>query len=142
MVSIVSDAAFEQQIVDDRLVLEGDYCDFGGQSEHDMEVSDWQEISFALGEPYPCRRTLTLRAVPVAAGVVGDPPLAAILAGLDMSSQGCRATGLDGRHHLELGEAQMPGMGGSVDWPGGAEDVGDLDQGPHGVSLRAAMLPP
>jgi hypothetical protein len=36
----------------------------------------------------------------------------------------------------------MPGMGGSVGWPGSAEDVGDLEQGPHGVSLRAAMLPP
>jgi hypothetical protein len=33
---------------------------------------------------------------------------------------------LDRRHHLELDEAQMPGMGGPVGRAGGAEDVGDL----------------
>ena len=30
----------EQQIVDDRLVLQGDVCDLGGQREDDMEVAD------------------------------------------------------------------------------------------------------
>jgi hypothetical protein len=34
---------------------------------------------------------------------------------------------LDRRHGLELGEAQVPGMGGPVCGPCGSEDVGDLD---------------
>jgi len=45
------------------------------------------------------------------AGVVGDPAVAAILAALDMAAEGGRAALLDGRHSLELAEADMPGIG-------------------------------
>ncbi|SEK01190.1 hypothetical protein SAMN05518849_12657 [Sphingobium sp. AP50] len=51
----------------------------------------------------------------------------AVLAGLDMTAKGCGAAVLDRRHHLELGEAQMPGMGGPIGRSGGAKDVGDLE---------------
>src|SRR6185503_14865472 len=87
------------------------------------------------GEPLPRRRALALRAVSVAAAVVGDARVAAILACLDMTAEGCGAAGLDRRHHLQLVEAQMTGMGRA---PGGAmamEDVGDLQR-------RAAHPPP
>ena len=52
--------------------------------------------------------------------------MAAVLAALDMTAEGRRAALLDGRHHLELAEADMPGIGPA---PGGSvamEDVGDL----------------
>jgi hypothetical protein len=65
----------------------------------------------------------------VTAGVVRDPAVAAILAVLDMATEGSRAAALDGRHHLELAKAHMPGSGLA---PGGAmvkEDVGDLQPG-------------
>ena len=54
--------------------------------------------------------------------------VAAVLACLDMTAEGCGAAGLDRRHHLQLAEAQMTGMGRA---PGGAmamEDVGDLQR--------------
>ena len=41
----------EQQVVDDRLVLPGDVGDLGRQREDDMEVSDRQQVGFALSEP-------------------------------------------------------------------------------------------
>jgi len=41
----------------------------------------------------------------VAARVVSDPAVAAILAALDMTAEGSRAAALDGRHHLELAQA-------------------------------------
>ena len=53
-----------------------------------MEVSDRQQVGLPLGEPYPRRRALTLRTVPVAAGVIDNAPLAAVLAGLDMTAKG------------------------------------------------------
>jgi len=49
-----------------------------------MEVANRQQVRLAIGKPSPRGRTLTLRAVPVAAGVVGDTPLATVLAGFDM----------------------------------------------------------
>jgi hypothetical protein len=39
-------------------------------------------------------------------------------------------------------KAQMPGMGGPVSGSGGAEDVGDLKRGAHGLSRRASPADP
>jgi hypothetical protein len=125
----------EQQVVDERLVLERDVGDLGRQREHDMEVADRQQVGLALGQPRPCGRALALRAVPVAAGVVGDPPLAAVLASLDVTAKGCGAAILDRRHDLELGEAQVTCMGGPESGSGSTEDVGDLDRGAHGSDV-------
>ena len=66
-------------------------------------------------------------AVPVAAAVIGDPPVPAVGAGLDMPAERGGAAMFDRRHDLELVQAQMSGMGGAVGWPGSAEDVGDLE---------------
>lgn len=63
----------------------------------------------------------------------------AVFAGLDMTAQRSGAAVLDRRHHLELDEVQVPGMGGPVAGSGSAEDVGDLDRGAHRLS-RAAIL--
>src|SRR5260370_35073240 len=62
----------------------------------------------------------------VAARVVGDPAVAAILTALDMAAEGGRAAVLDGRHHLELAEAHMPGVGSAPSGPMVMKDVGDL----------------
>ena len=83
--------------------------------------------------------------MPIAAGIVGDADLAAILTGLDMAAEGCGAAGLDRRHHLELAETEMAGMGRT---PGGAmtmEDVGDLQRRAahrRRVTRPAAPRPP
>src|SRR5206468_3233207 len=55
-----------------------------------------------------------------------------------MTTQGGRTAVLDGRHHLELAQAQMPGIGTA---PGGAmltKDVGDLQ--PRAAHRRRARL--
>ncbi len=49
--------------------------------------------------------------MPVAARVVGDPPVPAVVAGLDVTAQRGSAALLNRRHDLELAEAQMPGVG-------------------------------
>src|SRR5579864_6836534 len=65
----------------------------------------------------------------VATRVVGDPAVAAILAALDMTAESSRAAMLDGRHHLELGEAHMPGIGSAPGGPMVMKDVRDLQPG-------------
>ena len=54
--------------------------------------------------PVARRRALALRAVPVAAAVVGDRREAAagVLAARDVPAEGRRAAALDGAHHLQL----------------------------------------
>ena len=56
-----------------------------------------------------CR--LALRAMSVAAGVVGDRCIGAVRAARDMAADGCRPAVLHRRHHLQLVEADMAGMG-------------------------------
>jgi hypothetical protein len=43
-----------------------------------------------------------------------------------MTTKGSGAAMLDRRHDLELVQAQVPGMGGSVGRTSDAEDIGDL----------------
>ena len=65
----------EQQIVDDRLVLQGDVCDLGGKREDDMEVADRQQVGFTLGQPGARSGALAFGAMPIAAAN-GRCPLA------------------------------------------------------------------
>src|SRR5712692_1893247 len=126
----------EQQVVDHRLVLIGDRGDLGRQCEDHVEVVDRQQVGLARGEPILRRRTLALGTMAVAARVVGDPAVAAILTALDMTAEGSRAAALDGRHHLELAEAHMPGIGPA---PGGAmvmEDAAWASASPARKSRR------
>ena len=118
--------AAEQQVVDHRLVLVRDRGDLGRQGEDQVEVADRQQIGRARGKPVPCRRALALGAMAVAARVVGDPAVAAIFAALDVPAEGGRAALLDGRHHLELVEAHMPGIGAAPASPMAMKDVSDL----------------
>jgi hypothetical protein len=92
----------EQDIVDDRLVLVGDIGDGRRQCEYHMIVRHRQQIGLARRQPVLCRSTLALRAVPIAATIVRDLAVGALLAARDMAAEGCRAAALDRRHHFEL----------------------------------------
>src|SRR4051812_2475306 len=72
----------------------------------------------------------------VATGVVSDPAVTALLAALDMAAERGRATLLDRRHHLELIEAHMSGIGLPPLGPMAMEDVRDLQpRAAHGRRL-------
>ena len=68
--------------------------------------------------------------------------MAARLAALDMAAESGGAAGLDGRHDLELAEAEMAGMGRPKGGTVSAEDVGDLERRAHdGQPLGPAPAP-
>ena len=56
----------EQQVVDHRLVLIGDWSDLGRQREDHVEIADRQQIGLAGRKPILRRRALTLWAMAVA----------------------------------------------------------------------------
>src|SRR5438552_8846086 len=66
--------------------------------------------------------------MPVAAGVVGDLRIGAllVLATRDMTTERCRAAVLDRRHHLDLLEADMAGIGLTPSRSMVAENIRDL----------------
>ncbi len=132
----------EQQAVERSFVLVRDVGDFGRQGEDDVEIADRHQVGLALGKPCSRGRTLAPGAVPVAAGVVGDPTVSAVGACFDVTAKRSGAAMFDGRHDLELVEAQMPGMRGPVRRAGSAEDVGDLERGAHRTLTRRGSCPP
>src|SRR5215813_14035915 len=66
--------------------------------------------------------------MPVTTGVVGDLCMAAlvVLAARDMPAERCRAAVLDRRHHFELAEADMAGVGLAPRRSMAAEDIRNL----------------
>jgi hypothetical protein len=65
--------------------------------------------------------------MPIAAGVVRDAQVRAVLTAFDMPAQRRRSATLDRRHDLELAEAHMAGMGRAPSRSAMAEDVRHLD---------------
>ena len=92
----------EQERIDRRLVLVGDGADRRRQGEDDVVVGDRQELGLARGQPGGRRPPLALRAVAVAAGVVGDAGMGAVFTSLDVTAERGRAAGFDRRHDAQL----------------------------------------
>src|SRR3954451_22103755 len=79
----------------------------------------------------------------VATRVISDPAMAAVLAALDMAAKGDGAALLDRRHHLDLAEAEMPGIGSPPIGSMAMEDVRDLQpRAAHGRRLNPGSRPP
>ena len=133
----------KQDIVDDGLVRVGDVGNKRRQREHDMIVRHRQQVGLARRQPVLCCRALALRAVPVAATIVRDLAVRALLAARDMPTEGRRAAVLDRRHHLELAEADMAGIGPAPCRAVAAEDIRDLQRWTrHAPRLRRAVRRP
>src|SRR6266850_598221 len=81
----------EQDAIDDGLIVESDLGDWRRHGEDDVEVRHRQQLGLSVGQPLGTRQSLALRAVPVAAGIVGDAELAAAVALFDVTARCCRA---------------------------------------------------
>ena len=77
------DHGLEQDRMDGALILEGDGRDRRGQREYDVEIGNRQQFGLPIGQPLRPRRPLALRAMPIAARVVGDARRLAIVTGFE-----------------------------------------------------------
>ena len=90
-------AGVKEQVVDEPLVLQCEWGQFSRQSEHSMDIASGQQFPFARLKPAKARVALAPRAVPVSAGVVGDPGrMSAAGAAVAMSAQRGSATACNG----------------------------------------------
>src|SRR5262249_14100885 len=80
------------------------------------------------GEPLLGGGALTLGAMPVATAIVGNDSIGAVLAARDMAAERHRTAALDGRHYLQLVEADVPGIGAAPRRPMVAEDIRNLQR--------------
>ncbi len=112
------------------------YADGRGQGENHVVILHGQKVCLTCFEPALCGATLALRAVPVAARVIGDLRLRARCTAQRVAAERDAAALFDGRHDLQLAEAQMPALMTPPSRPVGAEDIRDLQGGAFHGRLR------
>lgn len=133
----------QEEVVDDPGVLEGEGREGLGQGEHDVGIGHVQHLGLAGLEPAGLGAALTLRAMAVAARVVGDRLLPAGVALIDMTTQPGRPAGEDPvRDRTLLPTPGRRGPGWELDIKVLLEDLRDLVPGSLGHlfqhhSLRA-----
>ena len=93
----------EEKLVEQAAVVEDQLIELVGQGEDHMKVADRKEQCALRLEPLRSREALALRAVSIAAGVVGDACGAAAVAGVEVPAQSRRSAPLDGPHCSILG---------------------------------------
>jgi hypothetical protein len=79
-------SGLEEQAVNDSFVLQGYGRELFRQREDDVEIFHGEEFSGAFLKPCGARDGLTFRTMAVAAGVVSDLSVAALVASLQMSA--------------------------------------------------------
>ena len=95
-----------------------------------MEVGHRQQIALTLFQPSPRGGTLTLRAMPIAAGIISDTLFAAVGASFNMAAELGRAASLDGAHDAQMIAAQMASLSMAVSIAMAAENVANLKPPP------------
>ncbi len=99
-------------------------------------------IAAKMAHPDRPAPALALRAMPVAAGVVGDAAVRAVLANFDMSTERRGATGFDRPHDAAFNASHRGAMSSPVGSAMAAENVRHLQGRTHGRALRRAAPPP
>ena len=93
-----------------------------------MKVLDRQQVGAPFGQPFGALLVLALGAMAVAAGIVSDADVGAVVAFFAMAAKRRRAAGLDGAHGAELGAPQpvlFPVSGAVL-----AKNAGHFESGP------------
>ena len=98
---------------------------------------DRQKIFYPRLHPVLCCAALTLRTIPVAAGVVGDVLVVTLGARRHMPANGGGAAILDGGHDLQLWQVQVTGVVPAIGSTMGAVNIRNLQFGArHGRPIQ------
>lgn len=105
-----------------------------------MKIGDRQEIGDACIDPFLAGSSLTLRAVAITAGIIGDADSATIIAGLDMAAKPGRPAGLYRPHDASFAATKMADVLSSVRPPMSPKNVRNLEGGTHPIMVPAVSL--
>src|ERR1700687_2288736 len=118
-----------QKIVD-VLLLRSHWCQLTRQREDYVNVARREKFSSTCGDPPFPRRGLTLRAVPVAAGVVRDGAMPAAGALIEMTTERGVTTARNGPQHFAVLPAEPVPISFDEGSSRGADEIGHLQRWP------------
>src|SRR5271166_4557844 len=123
-------AGAEQQVVDELLVLQGEWCQFPWQSENYVHVGSGQQLTLTCLQPAVAGIALAFWTMTIATRVVRDDGMSAVGTLITMSAQGGGAAACDGQQHFLV----LPGhpLATTLDkgWSRAANQVGHLQRRP------------
>jgi hypothetical protein len=131
----------EQDGIDDGLVLEGDRGDRCRKRKDDVKIGNRQQVGFSRGKPRGSGSPLTLRTMPIPAGIISDACHAAVIAGLDVAAERLSSARNDRTHHAPLDPTEMTGMQTAIGVAMPAQDIGNLDGRPVRTDVGAGHNP-
>jgi hypothetical protein len=128
----------EQEIVEDLLVLQSQWRQAAGEREDHVQVVGRQKFTPTRGDPPFPSSDLTLRAVAIAAAVIGDGgTMSATGALVDMTAECGGPTPRNGQQHFDVLPAKPMTVSFYESLSRSAEDVGHLERRPiHLLLLR------
>src|SRR4030095_7741820 len=136
-------AGAEQQAVDDFLVLQSQCCKLRRKCEDHMDVACREKFFLTCRDPAFPGRGLTLRAVPVAAGVVGDGgamPAAGAL--IEMTAECGGATARNGQQHFDMLPAEPLAVSFDEGSSRTADEIGHLERRPAHLFVPLLVCQP
>src|ERR1700692_4818680 len=95
-------AGAKQEIVDDLLILQGEWRQLARQCEDHMYIARREKLRAPRRKPAVASTGLTLRTVPVAARVVGDGAMSAAGAFIKVAAERGSATPRNGQQHFDV----------------------------------------
>src|SRR5713101_7121782 len=127
----------KQQIVDDFLVLQSQWSKLRRKCEDHMDVARREKLSLTCGDPAFPSRGLTLRAVPISAGVVRDGgamPTAGAL--IEMTAECGGATARNGQQYFDVLPAEPLAISFDEGSSRAADEIGHLEGRPAHLFLQ------
>ena len=132
--------SFQQQAIDDGLVLVGDPAQRRRQPEHQVKIRHGQELGFTRRKPCRCRLPLAFSAVPVATGIIGDPRMFTFLTAFDMTAELGSSANLDRLHDAPLSPIDVAGVRNAPRLTVAAENVRYLQRRPRYMRCPGLLL--
>jgi hypothetical protein len=126
----------EQQVVDDFLILQDQWRELRRKCEDHVDVARREKFSLTCGDPAFPGRSLTLRAVSIAAAVVGDGgtmPAAGAL--IEMTAECSGTTPRNGQQHFDVLPAEPLVISFDEGSSCAADEIGHLEGRPAHLLL-------
>src|SRR5580704_13085217 len=133
----------EQEVIEDLLVLQRQWGELVRQSEDNMDIGNRQKFDLPSHNPLVASAALTLGAMAIPATVIRGGAIATARALITMPTECRGAAASDGAQHFPVGPVDPAEVVLQEAIALGANDIGDLEEGPSHFlfSLRERWTP-
>jgi hypothetical protein len=133
-------AGTEQEIVEDLVVLQNQWCQAAGECENHVQVAGREKFTSTRSNPPFPSSGLTLRAVAISAAIEGDGTMPAAGALIEMTTECGGTTPRNGQQHFDMPPPKPVAVSFDEGVSRGADDIGHLQRRPAHLLLAGRLV--